>query len=308
MPTNRLYKAAMLNETKNKIEQILLTNDVVFVIMKNEKYNLLFISKTVQLKYYKQVFWRIETMKVHIVKDYEEMSNKAAQIIAEEIRKKPNLVMALPTGGTPTGTLAELVRMHREGGLDFSDVISLNIDEYIPLKPDNPQSYYYYLNEYLYKHVNIKPENTYVPNVVDSDLQKACKEYDELIDKLGDLDFILLGIGNDGHIGFNMPGPELIANTHIENLNEDTIKANSRFFDNINEVPKQALTSGVGIILRAKKIVLIANGKNKAEAIDRLLNQQVINPMLPASLLWLHRDVTVIIDEEAAQVYRNKYT
>jgi glucosamine-6-phosphate deaminase len=241
-------------------------------------------------------------MKIQIVKDYNEMSCKTAQIIADEIRKKPDLIMALPTGGTPAGTLNELVKIYQDGGLDFSRVVSFNIDEYVSLKPDNPQSYYYYLNEYLYRHVNIKIENTFVPNVLERDTQKACKDYDALIAELGDWDIVLLGIGNDGHIGFNLPEAELFANTHIENLNEDTIQANSRFFERLEEVPRQAMTSGVGIILKAKKIVLIANGENKAGAIAKLINQPVITPWLPASLLWLHRDVTIIIDEAAAEL------
>ncbi|HHW01300.1 MAG TPA: glucosamine-6-phosphate deaminase [Thermoanaerobacterales bacterium] len=243
-------------------------------------------------------------MDLIIEKNYEDMSRRAATIIADEIRKKPNLVMALPTGGTPLGTFEELVRMHREKNLDFSSAISFNIDEYVPLKPDNPQSYYYYMNENLYKKTNIKPENTFVPNVLDKDVEKVCREYENNISRCGGLDFILLGIGNDGHIGFNEPDDELFAYTHLANLSESTIKANSRFFSSPDEVPTQAITMGVGTILKAKKIVLIASGENKAAIVNKFLNSSVVTPQLPASFLLLHRNVTVIIDEAAAALHK----
>ena len=242
-------------------------------------------------------------LKICIAKNSDEMSLRAATLIADEMKKNPNLVAAIPTGSTPIGTLAELVRMHREEDLDFSQFISFNIDEYCSLSPEDPNSYYYFLKEKLYRHVNIPFTNTYVPKVAAVDKECACKAYDEQISKLGGLDFILLGIGNDGHIGFNEPDNLLHADTHVAQLHDETIQANSRFFPSLEETPRQAITMGISIIMQAKKVVLIANGKNKAEVVNQLLTRRVVSMQFPASVLLLHRDVTVIVDEEAAEIY-----
>jgi len=244
-------------------------------------------------------------MQLFIEKDYSAMSKKAAQIFADEIRKKPDLVLGLATGSTPIGTYKELIRMHNEEGLDFSQVISFNLDEYYGLTPENPQSYNYFMYENLFNHINIQKENVHIPDGRASDIENYCKEYDNQIEKYGGIDLQLLGIGVNGHIGFNEPSDELIVGTHLTNLTEDTIKANSRFFDSPDQVPIKAITMGIGSIMKAKKIVLLANGKGKAEIMAKLLNNNFVTTKNPASLLMLHQDVTIIMDEEAASQLKN---
>ena len=242
-------------------------------------------------------------MEFVIKKTYEDMSSAAADIIAGVIRQKPGTVIALPTGSTPVGTLEKLVSLHKNEGLDFSKAVSFNIDEYVPLAKDNPQGYYYYLYHYFYKHINIDINNTFVPDVLTEDVDKACSDYTALLNRHGNLDIIFLGIGTDGHIGFNLPHEnKLQVFTHLQQMNEETIKANSRFFDSIEDVPKQAITMGIGNILSARKIVLVANGENKAQTIAKLSRQKTIETMFPASMLLLHDDVTVILDEAAAKL------
>ncbi|AEE90665.1 glucosamine-6-phosphate deaminase [Tepidanaerobacter acetatoxydans Re1] len=241
-------------------------------------------------------------MQVFIEKDYSAMSKKAAQIFANEIQQKPDLVLGLATGSTPIGTYQELIRMHKEEGLDFSKAVSFNLDEYYGLASDNPQSYNYFMFENLFNHVNIKKENVHIPNGLVSDVETYCKQYDEEIEKYGGIDLQLLGIGVNGHIGFNEPAEELVLGTHLTDLTEDTIKANSRFFDSPEEVPTKAITMGIGSIMKAKKILLLASGKNKAEIMAKLLNSDVVTTKVPASLLMLHPDVTIIMDEEAASL------
>lgn len=244
-------------------------------------------------------------MQLFIEKDYSAMSKRAAQIFADEIRKKPDLVLGLATGSTPIGTYKELIRMHNEEGLDFSQVISFNLDEYYGLTPDNPQSYNYFMYDNLFNHINIQKENVHIPDGRASDIENYCKEYDNQIEKYGGIDLQLLGIGVNGHIGFNEPSDELIVGTHLTNLTEDTIKANSRFFDSPDQVPIKAITMGIGSIMKAKKIVLLANGKGKAEIMAKLLNNNFVTTKNPASLLMLHQDVTIIMDEEAASQLKN---
>ncbi|WP_213975049.1 glucosamine-6-phosphate deaminase [Tepidanaerobacter acetatoxydans] len=245
-------------------------------------------------------------MQVFIEKDYSAMSEKAAQIFANEIKQKPDLVLGLATGSTPIGTYKELIRMHKEEGLDFSKVVSFNLDEYYGLAPDNPQSYNYFMFENLFNHINIKKENVHIPNGLVSDVETYCKQYDEEIEKYGGIDVQLLGIGVNGHIGFNEPAEELILGTHLTDLTEDTIKANSRFFDSPEQVPTKAITLGIGSIMKAKKILLLASGKNKAEVMAKILNRDVVTTKIPASLLKLHPDTTIIMDEEAASLSSNK--
>lgn len=241
-------------------------------------------------------------MQVFIEKDYSAMSEKAAQIFANEIKQKSDLVLGLATGSTPIGTYKELIRMHKEEGLDFSKVVSFNLDEYYGLAPDNPQSYNYFMFENLFNHINIKKENVHIPNGLVSDVEAYCKQYDEEIEKYGGIDIQLLGIGVNGHIGFNEPAEELILGTHLTDLTEDTITANSRFFDSPEEVPTKAITLGIGSIMKAKKILLLASGKNKAEIMAKLLNSDVVTTKVPASLLMLHSNAIIIMDEEAASL------
>jgi glucosamine-6-phosphate deaminase len=244
-------------------------------------------------------------MQLFIEKDYSALSNKAAQIFANEIRQKPDLVIGLATGGTPKGTYKELIRMHREEGLDFSKIVSFNLDEYLGLTPDNPQSYKYYMFENLFNHINIQRENVHIPDGLVSDINSYCKKYDKEIEKYGGIDLQLLGIGVNGHIGFNEPADELIVDTHLTDLSKDTIKANSRYFDSADQVPTKAITMGIGSIMKAKKILLLASGQAKAEIMAKLLNNNTITTKTPASLLMLHQDVTIIMDEEAASGIKN---
>ncbi len=239
-------------------------------------------------------------MKFIIEDTYEAMSQKTADMMAEILRKNPKLVAALPTGGTPERPLELLAQKHKDENLDFSQMKSFNIDEYVPLAKENPQGYYYFLNEYLYSKVNINYDNTFVPDI-SKDIDTACAEFEQKIEDCGNLDFILLGIGNDGHIGFNEPAPFYYEHTHLVDLDQGTIEANSRFFDDIKDVPTQAITLGMATILKAEKIILIANGEKKANGIRKLFEETTIYPEFPASFLRLHRDVTIVVDKEAAK-------
>ena len=239
-------------------------------------------------------------MQLFVEKDYSAMSKKAAQIFEDEIRKKPDLVLGLATGSTPIGTYKELIRRHKEEGLDFSQVISFNLDEYYGLTPDNPQSYNYFMFENLFNHINIQRKNIHIPDGRASDIENYCKEYDKQVEKCGGIDLQLLGIGVNGHIGFNEPSDELVVGTHLTDLTEDTIKANSRFFDSADEVPKKAITMGLGSIMKAKKILMLVSGKNKAPIMAKLLKDGIVTTQNPASFLLLHPDATIILDEEAA--------
>lgn len=238
-------------------------------------------------------------MKFIVEKDYEKLSKVAANMVREEIEKKPNVVLGLATGSTPEGMYRELIRMHKEEGLDFSKVTTFNLDEYVGIDEEHPNSYHYFMKEMLFNHINIDIKNTYIPDGKTKDLEKYCKEYDELIEKKGGIDLQILGIGENGHIAFNEPDEMLNLGTSIVNLTQSTIEANSRFFDSIDEVPKTAITMGIGTILKAKKIILLANGKKKAKVIKELLKGDKISTKLPASMLLIHPNVTVIIDQEA---------
>ncbi|QQY78882.1 glucosamine-6-phosphate deaminase [Keratinibaculum paraultunense] len=238
-------------------------------------------------------------MKVIVKDDYEKMSKEAANMIKEEINKKPNIVLGLATGSTPVGMYKELIRMHKEEGLDFSKVTTFNLDEYVGLDENHPNSYHYFMKDIFFNHVNINMDNTFIPNGKAEDLERHCKEYDKLIEKKGGIDVQILGIGENGHIAFNEPDKELNVGTSVVNLTQSTIEANSRFFDSIDEVPTKAISMGIGTIMKAKKIILLANGKRKSEVIKKLLKGDKITTYLPASMLLLHSDVTVIVDKEA---------
>ena len=230
------------------------------------------------------------------VKTYEELSKKAANIIAAQIINKPDCVLGLATGSSPVGTYDKLAEYNKNGDIDFSTVTSVNLDEYEGLDSNNDQSYRYFMNKNLFDRVNINKENTYVPNGCAADLVKEGKEYDELIKKLGGIDLQLLGIGLDGHIGFNEPDEFFTAETHPVDLDPSTIKANARFFASEADVPKRAITMGMMSIMQAKKVLLIANSASKKEILEKAFFGP-ITPEVPASILQLHPDVTVIFSE-----------
>ncbi len=242
-------------------------------------------------------------MKVIIAKNYEEMSKIAAKEMAKLLYVKPNAVLGLATGSTPEGVYKELIELNKEHKIDFSKVTSYNLDEYKGLKGEHPQSYRYFMNTNLFNHVNIDKSRTHVPNGVAEDFEKECAEYDKAVENAGGIDLQLLGIGINGHIGFNEPSDFLNLNTHVTDLTEDTIKANSRFFDHIDEVPTQAVTMGLGSIMKAKKIILLASGEKKAEIISKLVEDK-ISTRVPASMLQVHPNVLVIVDEEAGSLLK----
>jgi glucosamine-6-phosphate deaminase len=243
-------------------------------------------------------------MKFIVTKDYEEMSKAGADIIIEQIKSKSSSVLGLATGGTPVGMYKHLVEAYNKG-LDFSKIVTFNLDEYVGLKPDNPQSYRYYMDKNLFNNVNINKDNIHIPSGISSDIDKECEEYDESISKMGGIDLQVLGIGRNGHIGFNEPGDTLKVKTHVAKLSQNTIKANSRFFDKIEDVPTSALTMGLGSIMKSKKILLLASGLSKAQAIAKIA-EPIIDLKVPASLLQLHPNVVVILDKDAASMLNLK--
>lgn len=235
-------------------------------------------------------------MRFYNVDSYEKLSHKTSDIIASQVILKPNCVLGLATGSSPLGTYANLAEKYSRGELDFSEVTSVNLDEYVGLDGTDNQSYRYFMNENLFSKINIDIAKTHVPNGCAEDLDKECKRYDKLIKDLGEIDLQLLGIGLDGHIGFNEPCDKFLKNTNIVTLDSSTIEANSRFFDSVNDVPTKAITMGIGAIMRAKKVLLIANGMNKREIIEKAFFGP-ITPLVPASILQLHNDLTVIYSE-----------
>lgn len=236
-------------------------------------------------------------MRIYEVSDYNEMSRKAANIISAQVILKPNCVLGLATGSTPEGIYKQLIEWYQKGDIDFTEVKSINLDEYKGLAPENDQSYRYYMNDKFFNHINICSENTHVPNGLAPE-ETECSRYDALIQSLGGVDLQLLGLGANGHIGFNEPGVDFAKGTHCVKLSEETVKANSRFFETIDAVPKYAYSMGIQTIMQAKKILLIASGTNKADALYQAVCGP-INPNVPASILQLHTDVTIIADKEA---------
>ena len=237
-------------------------------------------------------------MKIYKAKDYKDMSRKAANIISAQVIMKPNCVLGLATGSTPIGTYEQLVEWYNKGDLDFSEVTTVNLDEYKGLPRTNDQSYYYFMHQHLFDRVNIDPERTNVPNGMEPDAEKECGRYEELIRSLGGVDLQLLGLGHNGHIGFNEPGEAFEKETHCVDLTESTIEANKRFFASADDVPKQAYTMGIKTIMQAKKILIVVNGENKADIVERAFFGPV-TPEVPASILQLHNDVTLVGDEAA---------
>lgn len=240
-------------------------------------------------------------MRIIITKNYDDMSQKAANIISAQIITKPNCVLGLATGSTPIGTYKVLVDRYNNGDLDFSTVSTVNLDEYRGLTHDNDQSYYYFMMNNLFKYVNIDLNRTHVPDGTIEDADKACADYEEIVKSYGGVDLQLLGLGHNGHIGFNEPANEFPKATHCVDLTESTIQANARFFEKIEDVPTQAYTMGIGTIMAAKKVLLIASGKDKAEIVKKAFFGPVV-PEVPASILQMHQDVTIVIDEDAASL------
>lgn len=238
-------------------------------------------------------------MKLIIVENYQELSKRAAAIVAAEIAAKPAIVLGLATGSTPEGMYAELAMLNHGQKIDFSKATTFNLDEYAGLAPDHEQSYHYYMHHHFFKRVNLRPDQTYLPTCELKDVEQFCRDYDQKIASVGGIDLQVLGIGNNGHIGFNEPDQYLKVSTHLVNLSADTIAANSRFFKSPAEVPRQAITMGLGSIMYAGKVLLLASGISKAEAVARSVNG-LITTSHPASLLQLHRDFTLLADREAA--------
>lgn len=236
-------------------------------------------------------------MKYIKVESYEELSKIASNIIASQVILKPNSVLGLATGSSPLGIYSRLIKLYKSGNVDFSKVTTVNLDEYMGLTSDNEQSYRYFMNQNLFKKINIDLKNTYVPNGLCKDVKEECELYDKRIQELGGIDIQLLGIGLDGHIGFNEPDNVFVGETHLVDLTESTIDANSRFFNDREEVPKRALTMGMKSIMQARKIIIVANGEQKKEILEKAMFGE-ITPLIPASILQLHPDVTVIYSKE----------
>ena len=244
-------------------------------------------------------------MEVIIKETYEEVSREAAEMVRGELKKKPGMVLGLATGSTPLGLYKELIRMHKEEGLDFSQVVTFNLDEYVGLQPDHPQSYRYFMNENLFDHINIKMENTHVPDGMAEDLEAHCGKYEEMIKKAGGIDLQVLGIGGDGHIAFNEPCSSLGSRTRIKTLTKQTIEDNSRFFEKKEDVPIFAITMGVGSVMESREVLLLASGEKKAEVIARCI-EGPITAQVTASMVQMHPWVTVIVDTPASMKLKRR--
>ena len=237
-------------------------------------------------------------MNIYRAKDYEDMSRKAAHIMAAQIILKPDSVLGLATGSSPVGMYKQLADWCQNDGLNFSRVTTVNLDEYCGLAPENPQSYRYFMNENLFSHVNLNQGNTHLPDGLAKDVDAECARYDALIESLGGIDMQLLGIGHNGHIGFNEPCDHFVTETNAVTLTESTIAANRRFFEREEDVPKMALTMGIMAIMRAKRILVVVSGPAKAAIVKEAFFGP-ITPLVPASILQLHKDVTLVGDETA---------
>lgn len=244
-------------------------------------------------------------MRIYAAKDYKDMSRKAANLLSAQVIMKPEAVLGLATGSTPVGAYEQLREWYEKGDLDFSRVRSVNLDEYKGLSGDHDQSYRYFMNHNLFDHVNICKEDTNVPNGLAQDSEAECRRYDQVIRDMGGIDLQLLGIGGNGHIGFNEPSDVFEKRTHVVTLTEDTRRSNARFFASIDQVPTHALTMGIGGIMSAKKVLLLASGEAKAQALyDSCLGP--VTPKVPASILQLHNDTVIIADEAALALIREK--
>ncbi|MDQ7065514.1 MAG: glucosamine-6-phosphate deaminase [candidate division KSB1 bacterium] len=246
-------------------------------------------------------------MLVMIKENYDEMSKEAAKQVAALVRKKPDCVIGFATGSTPLGLYKELIRMHKEEGLDFSKITTFNLDEYVGLPPEHPQSYHYFMWENLFNHINVNPSNVYIPMGMADDIDVFCEWYENKIKEVGGIDLQILGIGANGHIAFNEPGSSLGSRTRIKTLTEKTRQDNARFFSSMDEVPKYAITMGVGTIMEARRLLLLASGTSKAEAI-RATVEGPIMAKYPATIVQLHRYATVIVDKDAASKLEADYS
>lgn len=231
-------------------------------------------------------------------KDYKELSRKAANIISAQVIMKPDCVLGLATGSSPVGTYEQLIEWYKKGDLDFSRVSSINLDEYKGLDPENDQSYRYFMNKHLLTKVNIPLENTYVPDGTEPDSEKACAAYNEILHRVGPADLQLLGLGHDGHIGFNEPSDHFADETQCVDLEEITIQANKRFFASEADVPRQAYTMGIGTIMRTKAVLVVVSGEDKADILNQVINGPV-TPKVPGSILQFHPNVMIVADEAA---------
>lgn len=237
-------------------------------------------------------------MRIIKTKDYEDMSRKAANLISAVMTIKPDCVLGLATGSSPVGTYRSLIRRYENGDLDFSRITTINLDEYKGLDRENPQSYYYFMRENLFSHVNISPDRTFIPDGTEPDNEKACSAYNEILHRTGSADLQLLGIGHDGHIGFNEPADTFAKETHCVDLTDMTIEANARFFSSREEVPTQAYTMGIQTIMSAKKVLMVASGTDKAKILREAFCGPV-TPRVPASILQFHPDFILVADEAA---------
>ena len=237
-------------------------------------------------------------MELVITETYEDMSRAAADVIAAQVTENPRSVLGLATGSTPIGLYAQLVKDYDDGLVSFADVTTFNLDEYRGLDPEHDQSYRYFMQKNLFDLVNVDPDRTHVPNGAEPDAQKACTEYEQAIALAGGVDLQLLGLGHNGHIGFNEPCDHFPVDTHVVDLTESTIQANSRLFDSADDVPRQAYTMGIGTIMKARKVLMVVSGADKADIVDAMVNGPV-TPEAPASVLQLHPNVTIIVDSEA---------
>lgn len=244
-------------------------------------------------------------MEVIIKEGYDDISHEAAAIIAKLVRRKPKCVLGLATGGTPLGLYRELARMHKEEGLDFSQVTTFNLDEYVGLEPTHPQSYAFYMEDNFFKHVNVPPKQRHIPNGSAHDIPAHCEQYEKEINAAGGIDLQVLGLGADGHIGFNEPSSSLSSATRIKTLTQETIKANSRYFNGEKDVPRHVITMGVGTIFRSRHCLILASGSSKATAVSDTV-EGPITAMVPASALQLHAKCTVLVDKEASSKLKLK--
>lgn len=242
-------------------------------------------------------------MKLIEVKNYEAMSEQAASEVIKQVSLKPNSVLGLATGGTPLGTYHSMIRDHRENATSYQDVITLNLDEYIELNEENEQSYHYYMRENLFKHINVSTENTHLPIAQNVQDYEAGVKYEKLIQSVGGIDLQILGIGENGHIGFNEPGTSFSSITGIVKLTESTKNANARYFESMEEVPTHAISMGISTIMNSKRILLLVSGKKKAQILNELLKSE-ITEQLPASILKKHPNVMMIADQEALSVFK----
>lgn len=238
-------------------------------------------------------------MNILIVNDYDEMSKKAAHIFVAQILRSPESVLGLATGSTPVGLYEALIRFYNEGMISFEGVVTFNLDEYVGLEAHHPQSYSYFMNEHLFKHVDIQSGNYHIPSGAAADIERECNRYEAMILNAGGIDLQVLGIGRNGHIGFNEPDIKFEARTHVVNLDDQTITDNARFFNSTIDVPKMAISMGIKTIMQSRGIVLLASGREKAEALAGMVSGK-ITPEIPASVLQLHPNVTIIVDREAA--------